>query len=134
MAALLRAVAPYDRRAVDPRLIQLVPMLVALVLRATVIEKATLFAVQGTGFSPVSRAAWGRRHDPLGRRDRLVRPRGRHGAVGRRLPGDPRRGCALQRLGNESHDAMLLPEFGARFSQQIEGAPVEEILDGWRAR
>ena len=38
----------------------------------------------------------------------------------------------MQRLG-ESHDARLR-QFGTRFSQQIEVAAVEEILDGWRAR
>jgi nicotinamidase-related amidase len=40
---------------------------------------------------------------------------------------------ALCSVSDESHDAMLR-QFGARFSQQIEVAPVEEILDGWRAR
>jgi nicotinamidase-related amidase len=40
---------------------------------------------------------------------------------------------ALCSVSDESHDAMLR-HFGARFSQQIEVAPVEEILDGWRAR
>jgi nicotinamidase-related amidase len=40
---------------------------------------------------------------------------------------------ALCSVSDESHDAMLR-QFGARFSQQTEVAPVEEILDGWRAR
>ena len=40
---------------------------------------------------------------------------------------------ALCSASDESHDAMLR-QFGGRFSQQIEVAPVEEILDGWRAR
>jgi nicotinamidase-related amidase len=37
---------------------------------------------------------------------------------------------ALCSVSDESHDAMLR-QFGARFSQQIEVASVEEILDGW---
>jgi hypothetical protein len=40
---------------------------------------------------------------------------------------------ALCSVSDESHDAMLR-QFGARFSQQIEVAPVEEILDDWRER
>jgi nicotinamidase-related amidase len=40
---------------------------------------------------------------------------------------------ALCSVSDESHDAMLR-QFGMRFSQQIEVAPVEEIVDGWRAR
>jgi nicotinamidase-related amidase len=40
VAALLRALAPYDRRAARSRLIQLVPPLAALVPPATVIDKA----------------------------------------------------------------------------------------------
>jgi nicotinamidase-related amidase len=38
---------------------------------------------------------------------------------------------ALCSVSDESHDAMLR-HFGARFSQQIEVASTEEILDGWR--
>ena len=39
---------------------------------------------------------------------------------------------ALCSVSDESHDAMLR-HFGSRFSQQIEVASTEEILDGWRA-
>jgi nicotinamidase-related amidase len=40
---------------------------------------------------------------------------------------------ALCSVSDESHDAVLR-QFGTRFSQQIEVAPVEEILDGGGAR
>ena len=40
---------------------------------------------------------------------------------------------ALCSASDESHDAMLR-QFGARFSQQIEVASTEEILDSWRGR
>ena len=40
---------------------------------------------------------------------------------------------ALCSVSDESHDAMLR-HFGSRFSQQIEVASTEKILDSWRAR
>jgi nicotinamidase-related amidase len=40
---------------------------------------------------------------------------------------------ALYSVSDESHDAMLR-HFASRFSQQIEVAPTDEILDGWHAR
>jgi nicotinamidase-related amidase len=116
----------------DPRLIQLVPTLAALVPPATVIDKAH--------YSPFKEQAF-------------LRLLARLGADAMILSGGETDVCvlaavmdavdagyrvilaedALCSVSDESHDAMLR-QFGARFSQQIEVAPVEEILDGWRGR
>jgi nicotinamidase-related amidase len=116
----------------DPGLIQLVPSLATLVPPATVIDKAH--------YSPFKEQAF-------------LRFLARLGADAMILSGGETDVCVLAAVmdavdagyrvilaedalcsaSDESHDAMLR-QFGARFSQQIEVAPVEEILDGWRAR
>jgi nicotinamidase-related amidase len=116
----------------DPRLIQLVPPLAALVPPATVIDKAH--------YSPFKERAFLRVLGRLGP-DALIISGGETdvcvlAAVMDAVDAGYRvilAEDALCSVSDESHDAMLR-QFGARFSQQIEVAPVEEILDGWRAR
>jgi nicotinamidase-related amidase len=116
----------------DPRLIQLVPPLAALVPPATVIDKAH--------YSPFKEQAFLRVLRRLGA-DALIISGGETdvcvlAAVMDAVDAGYRvilAEDALCSVSDESHDAMLR-QFGARFSQQTEVAPVEEILDGWRAR
>jgi len=116
----------------DPRLIQLVPPLAALVSPAIVIDKAH--------YSPFKEQAFLRFLARLGA-DALILSGGETdvcvlAAVMDAVDAGYRvvlAEDALCSVSDESHDAMLR-HFGARFSQQIEVAPVEEILDGWRAR
>jgi len=115
----------------DPRLIRLVPPLADLVPPAAMIDKAH--------YSPFKEQAF-------------LRALGRLGADALVITGGETDVCvlaavmdavdagyrvilaedALCSVSDESHDAMLR-HFGMRFSQQIEVAPTEEILDGWRA-
>ena len=128
MAALLRALAPYDRRAARSRLIQLVPPLAALVPPAIVIDKAH--------YSPFKERAFLRVLGRLGP-DALIISGGETdvcvlAAVMDAVDAGYRvilAEDALCSVSDESHDAMLR-QFGARFSQQIEVAPIEEILNG----
>lgn len=116
----------------DPRLIQLVPPLAALVPPATVIDKAH--------YSPFKETAFLRSLARLGA-DTMILSGGETdvcvlAAVMDAVDAGYRvilAEDALCSVSDESHDAMLR-HFGSRFSQQIEVAPVEEILDGWRAR
>jgi nicotinamidase-related amidase len=116
----------------DPRLIQLVPPLAALVPPAIVIDKAH--------YSPFKERAFLRVLGRLGP-DALIISGGETdvcvlAAVMDAVDAGYRvilAEDALCSVSDESHDAMLR-QFGARFSQLIEIAPVEEILDGWRAR
>ena len=116
----------------DRRLIQLVPPLAALVPPATVIDKAH--------YSPFKEQAFLRFLARLGA-DAMIISGGETdvcvlAAVMDAVDAGYRvilAEDALCSVSDESHDA-LLRQFGARFSQQIEVAPVEEILDGWRAR
>lgn len=116
----------------DPRLIQLVPPLAALVPPAIVIDKAH--------YSPFKERAFLRVLGRLGP-DALIISGGETdvcvlAAVMDAVDAGYRvilAEDALCSVSDKSHDAMLR-QFGARFSQQIEVAPVEEILDGWRAR
>jgi nicotinamidase-related amidase len=116
----------------DSRLIQLVPPLAALVPPATVVDKAH--------YSPFKEQAFLRLLARLGA-DELVISGGETdvcvlAAVMDAVDAGYRvilTEDALCSVSDEAHDAMLR-QFDARFSQQIEVAQVDEILDGWRAR
>jgi nicotinamidase-related amidase len=116
----------------DPGLIQLVPSLATLVPPATVIDKAH--------YSPFKEQTFLRILGRLGA-DTLIVSGGETDVcvlaavmdavdTGYRaiLAED-----ALCSVSDESHGAMLR-QFVTRFSRQIEVAPVDEILDGWRER
>ena len=117
---------------VDPQLIQLVPPLAALAPPAIVIDKAH--------YSPFKEQAFLWFLARLGA-DAMILSGGETdvcvlAAVMDAVDAGYRVTLAEDALcsaSDESHDAMLR-QFGARFSQQIEVAPVEEILDDWRAR
>ena len=116
----------------NPRLIELVPPLVALAPPAIVVDKAH--------YSPFKEAAFLR---TLGRlkADALVISGGETdvcvlAAVMDAVDAGSRvvlAADALCSISDETHDAMLR-HFGSRFSQQVEVASTEEILAAWRGR
>jgi nicotinamidase-related amidase len=116
---------------IDPRLIQLVPPLAALAPPALVIDKMH--------YSPFKEPAFLKAIARLGT-DALVITGGETdvcvlAAVMDAIDAGYRvilAEDALCSVSDESHDAMLR-HFGSRFSQQVEVASSEEILDDWRA-
>jgi nicotinamidase-related amidase len=116
---------------IDPRLIQLVPPLADLAPPALVIDKMH--------YSPFKEPAFLKAIARLGA-DALVITGGETdvcvlAAVMDAIDAGYRVILAVDALcsvSDESHDAMLR-HFGSRFSQQVEVASSEEVLDGWRA-